>query len=561
MSEALPEPVRAFLDQPGESVVLATTSAPAVEGAELLPRRSHAGKYARVLVVVNDRADLRAATVPHAVRSPVVAVWVASMPSSPGFVPRPEWPPLKSFRTQPVGRGYLVVARFEQAVRAANVVRELARLSVWPAPSAAGGLVLDDGSGPDLPLEERDVPPDVVLTPAQGLADHAVTGRTPIAVTELLGSSARLGPLDERVLNPVGFLADADGPVVALGSLAGGEPTEAVVRSVRAARGVHGDRVDEPIARLAAGLSMAGVPLTAESVSDAARLLLGDEVSAVLTARVDLGDPLVREEHSVVLRRAALLAFSTATWRRGLAASAGVRVAPEPTVSVVLATRRPDMLGFALRQVRKQAGVDLQLVLAPHGFTPDPGVVREAGLERVVVRPQDESVLFGDVLAGAAAAADGDLVLKMDDDDWYAADFVADLLLARAYSGAELVGAPSEFHYLVPQDVTVRRGHKAELYANFVAGGTMLIDRGLLREVGSFRSVRKYVDAQLLHAVVQAGGAIYRTHGLGYLLRRNATGHTWEVDLDYLLDPARTLEVRPGFAPSRLLQYDESELP
>jgi hypothetical protein len=133
--------------------------------------------------------------------------------------------------------------------------------------------------------------------------------------------------------------------------------------------------------------------------------------------------------------------------------------------------------------------------------------------------------------------------------------------MARSYSGAELVGAPSEFHYLAPKDVTVRRGHRAELYAHFVAGGTMLIDRGLLREVGSFRSVRKYVDAQLLHAVVEAGGAIYRTHGLGYLLRRNATGHTWQVDMDYLLDPVRTIEVRPGFAPSRLLTYDPSELP
>jgi hypothetical protein len=244
-----------------------------------------------------------------------------------------------------------------------------------------------------------------------------------------------------------------------------------------------------------------------------------------------------------------------------MAGQAGVRVAGEPTVSVLLATRRPEMLGFALRQVAKQAPADLQLVLAPHGFTPDPGLVRDSGIERVVVRPHDPEVTFGDVLAGAATAADGDLVLKMDDDDWYGPDFLSDLLLARSYSGAELVGASAEFHYLAPRDVTVRRGHQAERYAHFVAGGTMLIDRGLLREVGSFRSVRKYVDAQLLHAVVQAGGAIYRTQGLGYLLRRNATGHTWQVDMDYLLDPVRTLEVRPGFAPSRLLTYDESELP
>jgi hypothetical protein len=562
MSEAageLPAPVQAFLDQAGEQVVFATPSAPQVAGSLPLPAakssREPEGKRARVLVVVADRADLRAAVVPWGVRAPVVAVWVASMASSPGLLPRPEWPPMKAFRTQPVGDGYLVVARFAQGVRAANVVRELGRVAVWPAVEGAGGLVVDDGSGPDVAPQERDVPPDVVVSPAGPLAEHHVTGRT--AVVPDLDDV----PIDERVFNPIGFEADVDGPVVDLADLASSRPSEELVRSLRRSRGVTGrlDSVDQ--APLVAALAMAGIPLALGPVSPQAEAWLGAHLVEALEMSVDLDDPLDREEHSVVLRREALRTFSAAAWRRRQAAKAGVRVAAGPSVSVVLATRRPEMLAFALRQVRKQRDVDLQLVLAPHGFTPDEAVVHDSGLDRVVVRPHDGSTLFGDVLADAVTAADGDLVLKMDDDDWYGPEFVADLLLARAYSGAELVGAPAEQHYLVPKEVTVRRGHRAELYASFVAGGTILIDRGLLREVGSFRSVRKYVDAQLLQAVARAGGAIYRSHGLGYLLRRNATGHTWEVDMDYLLDPVRTAEVRPGFAPSRLLEYDASELP
>ena len=76
----------------------------------------------------------------------------------------------------------------------------------------------------------------------------------------------------------------------------------------------------------------------------------------------------------------------------------------------------------------------------------------------------------------------------------------------------------------------------------------------MLHEVGGFRSVRKYVDAQLLSAVRAAGGAIYRTHGLGYLLRRTPSGHTWQVDLDYLLDPERVAATYEGFRPSRLME-------
>ena len=552
----LPEPVRAFLDQGGEQLVLATSTTPALSDAVILPEPEYSGKYARVLVAVADRADLRGAVVPHAVRAPVVAVWIAALPSSPGFVPRPEWPPMKAFRTQPVGDGYLVVARFEQPVRAANVVRELGRQSVWPGPVTAGGLVVDDGSGPVEAVEERVVPPDVVLRPTGPLTEHVVTGRVPSTAGPF-----PVGPFDERVLNPIGFLADVDGPAVMFGSLATGEPTETLVRSLRPSLGVRADALDAGSAGLAAGLAMAGVPLSVGTVAPDVATLLGPTVVEAITAHVDLDDPLSREEHSVVLRRAALRAFSTAAWRRQHAGLAGVRVAGEPSVSVVLATKRPEMLAFSLRQVRKQRGVDLQLVLAPHGFTPDADVLRELGPERLVVRPQDEATLFGDVLADAVTAADGDLVLKMDDDDWYGPEFVADLLLARAYSGAEMVGTPAEMHYLVERDVTVRRGHRAELYAPFVAGGTMLVERGLLREVGSFRSVRRYVDAQLIAAIQRAGAATYRTHGLGYLLRRNATGHTWQVDDDYLLDPARVAEIRPGFAPSRLLEYDDSERP
>ena len=262
---------------------------------------------------------------------------------------------MKAFRSQPVGDGYLVVARFEQPVRAANVVRELGRLSVWPAVGGAGGLVVDDGSGPDVPLEERDVPPDVVLVPTGPLVEHHVTGRAPVVVEPV----DAVGPFDERVFNPIGFEAVVDGPVVDAGTrcerpadpVRGAGPVAAVVGR-RAAR-----RVAAPTARALVA-----------AVVDGRRAGRGPD------SEVDLSDPVAREEHSVVLRRAAHAAYSTAAWRRGRPTGPAYAWRPSPSVSVVLATRRPEMLAFALRQVRQQRGVDLQLVLAPHGFEPDPDV-------------------------------------------------------------------------------------------------------------------------------------------------------------------------------------------
>ena len=489
------------------------------------------GKYDRVAVTVRDRGELRALRVPKGVRTGALAVWLDEGLSALSLSPRPEWPALQLIRSRAVDGGWLTVLRFESSVAVHRVVAELGRQAVWPDHAGQRGIVLA--------AEATD---KVAADPVE------VTDPDPMIA---------LGPMDDRLLNPAGFERDVEEPVVELSELDWGRgPTEALVRGVRANLGVRADLPQaSPLlaARVIAGLAMAGIPLVAESFRPEVEAHLGQEVTAAITAEVDLADPQAREEHSVLLRRAALTAYSTIAWRSRLAELGGVRVARQPEVSVVMATRRPDLLDHALGQVARQRGVDrLELVLAPHGFEPDVAAVRERAAVDVQVVPQPDDAIFGDVLDAAVCAASGDVVLKMDDDDWYAPDFVADLLLARDYSGAELVGMPDDVYHLEPTDETVRLGQPSEVYRQFVAGGTLMIDRGLLRSVGGFRTVRRHVDAELIAAVRAAGGATYRTHGLGYVLRRTDSGHTWQADLDDLR--SRAAQVTPGFWPGRLME-------
>jgi len=99
---------------------------------------------------------------------------------------------------------------------------------------------------------------------------------------------------------------------------------------------------------------------------------------------------------------------------------------------------------------------------------------------------------------------------------------VWDLVVARMYSGANLVGKTLDNIYLASQDRTVfRPTYAAEKYATFVAGGTILISQGDLRELGGWRPVPKSVDRALLDRVLGQGGLVYRTHGLGYIYVRH----------------------------------------
>ena len=149
----------------------------------------------------------------------------------------------------------------------------------------------------------------------------------------------------------------------------------------------------------------------------------------------------------------------------------------------------------------------------------------------------------------------------MDDDDWYGRDFLADLLLARRYSGADVVGTPPEFTFVEPLWLTVRRQDATEAFRPVVAGGTMLMDRGAFVALGGFRETRKFVDAGLLAAVIDAGGTVYRCHGHGYVLRRGAQGHTWDPGLGYFVGRKLSWHQWRGFRPSPLLEADDDSRP
>ncbi|TYB67092.1 family 2 glycosyl transferase [Nonomuraea sp. PA05] len=295
-------------------------------------------------------------------------------------------------------------------------------------------------------------------------------------------------------------------------------------------------------------LTAAGVPLTAENappwVPDDLAALLTDrewlDHAADGTAR-SLGD-LRREEHSVRLRR---LAHPVAA----------------PQVSIVMATKRPALVGQALAQMGRQRDVRAEVLLGLHGVRHDE--VRDAVAAcPLPVRWVEAaaSVPFGEVLNQAAGLAGGDYLAKWDDDDWYGPRHLADLFMAMSYTGADVVGTTAEFFYLEPLKATVRRttfasgaSYPSEVFADHVAGGTIMVSRATFHEIGGFPGLPRAVDLEFLKAAQKAEARVYRTHGLGYVLRRGLSAdHTWQLPLSHFLKVA--VNQWRGFRPSLLME-------
>ena len=299
-------------------------------------------------------------------------------------------------------------------------------------------------------------------------------------------------------------------------------------------------------------IAATGLPVRVADHSDALKELLGPELYEMMTTPMRTGGPDDRESRSIQMRRLALRDHSLRARARQVA-GAKLHDPPNlPCVSIVLATNRPAFLANALDNVARQDYPRLELVLALHGDGFDQAAV-EHHLSEVRVDAtsitMDARTSFGSVLRGASEVANGTLLTKMDDDDVYDSHHVWDLVLAHEYSGAQLVGKGCEFVYLKQHSETIERDRsQAETFTRNIAGGSMLISREDLMRCGGWKRVHRFEDEALIDDVLRYGGAVYRTHGMGYILIRHGQGHTWRVSDNYFRDQA--VATHRGWCPS-----------
>jgi len=229
------------------------------------------------------------------------------------------------------------------------------------------------------------------------------------------------------------------------------------------------------------------------------------------------GDILALQVASVQARRASYRRYS---WPAALDAW--------PSVSVVMLTNRTTYLAAIIDILRSFNYPRLEVVIGLHGLRPP--IINTEGLEATVLEI-DASLPFGAAMQQACDVAGGELLTKVDDDDVYGPEHIWDLVIAKRYSGADIVGKALDWISLPDENTTVFRPvYAAEKYGKFVAGGTIMIDRAALAAVGGWRPVPRSIDRALLESVRACGGLVYRTHGLGYMYVRRSNGHTAQVD-------------------------------
>lgn len=216
------------------------------------------------------------------------------------------------------------------------------------------------------------------------------------------------------------------------------------------------------------------------------------------------------------------------------------------TVSVVVPTMRPEQLDHVLRTIGKQTHRDVQLVLVLHGHDVPADLDEQAaaaGVEDLAVRRADRDVTLGACMNLGVEAADGELVAKVDDDNFYGRHYLSDLVRALDYSGADVTGKWAHLVHLEQTGANLLRFAEHEhRFTDLVQGGTLLTRRDLATEL-LFEDLPRRVDTTFLHRVRRAGGTVYSADRFNFVSvrRADAGSHTWQISEKELLSRSSRL--------------------
>mgnify|MGYP003347183607 FL=1 len=222
------------------------------------------------------------------------------------------------------------------------------------------------------------------------------------------------------------------------------------------------------------------------------------------------------------------------------------KIAAYPSLSVVIATVRPNDLENILKQMLKQTMPKFEIVLGLHNI--DLNIKHKALIAKLKTRKVTvshikfaKSATLGEILSTLCEKSEGEYISKIDDDDYYGPEHLRDLLDTAMDTGAEVVGRAMNYVYLEPLSLSVRRfspnGIQAvELWSDWVCGGTILVKRADAKAAGWFGNGTTAVDKYLLSHVTANGGKIYRTFGAGYIYRRSFTAHTYVTNYSKYLN-------------------------
>lgn len=223
---------------------------------------------------------------------------------------------------------------------------------------------------------------------------------------------------------------------------------------------------------------------------------------------------------------------------------------PEPSVTVVCVSNRPENLDHVIDSYRRQSYRSTEFIFVGNSdeFDREHVASRLDLLDKARALFLPEAATLADGLNAAIEIAEGDYIAKFDDDDDYGGEYLADMMLTFEYSGCAIAGKRSYYAYLHSTDRTVLRFPGREFRnASAVIGGTLVFDR---RETSGIRftPVIRGTDSIFIDDCRAKGLKVFSADRYNFVQHRHVdlSKHTWKIDESAFMKAS--VQVAEGYA-------------
>ncbi|MFJ8530179.1 glycosyltransferase [Bacillus sp. NPDC094106] len=212
------------------------------------------------------------------------------------------------------------------------------------------------------------------------------------------------------------------------------------------------------------------------------------------------------------------------------------------SVSIVTCTRKSHYIENIFENYQNQIWEKKELIIILNSDDMDINEWEKKayGYKNVFIYQLPQEKSLGHCYNFSIEKANYDFIATFDDDDYYAPNYLTDLMHAFLYTDADIVGKNTYFIYLEEKEILALRNPSEEYKyldaSSFLDGGKKIVKRKVFDQV-QYRDVSNSEDVYFCQDSIQKGFKIFSAdkYNLVYLRRTNKDDHTWKEQDDAIL--------------------------
>lgn len=215
-------------------------------------------------------------------------------------------------------------------------------------------------------------------------------------------------------------------------------------------------------------------------------------------------------------------------------------------VSIITCTKRPERLKDILKNYKQQSYFKKELIIIINNNSIDINKWKKKIEEYKNVRVYhvDEEATLGECLNFGVEKSNLEIISKFDDDDYYAPDYLTDIVNAFTYTTASIIGKFSIYAYFEDtRELVIRHPNRENIYTNYIASGTLTFKKEIFNNV-KFRNTTGDEVIEFLNDCTSNDYKIYAIDRFNYIVSRrlNLQDHTWKITREEFLKKCKIIK-------------------